>query len=363
MRKKTVTCSIIIISVVIFAGCIEPTSPPPTPTSSPTPTPTPTIAPTPTPTPTTTPEPANAQSAIEWSTSDQEGMQIAKSQNKPTMIFFYSDICPHSKEQWAVFGDAQVVNLSKEFVPIRGSGWLEGHYGIRYIPAIVFTDSQGEKIYRLVGYHDAPALIEEMLYALRLSTTLDATPTPTPTPSPSLAPTPSPLPTPSPTPTPTATPFPTLTEPCNITIEGDDDFQQKTKAALSLIEEKDPDAYELIRKYIGTIAPGNASGMKAYDNPPKYVVGERTYNSDTIWYAGTIAHDAYHSKLYDDYKMKNPDKNVPYDVWTGRDAEAQCINFQYNTLKKIGASNYTLNYVKNVIDSNFWEIPYDERDW
>lgn len=109
-----------------------------------------------------------AQPAIEWHTSYQEGMQIAGSQDKPTMIFFESRNCPACKKQKEVLADARVINMSKNFVPIAGSG-LGGQYGIRYIPAIVFTNSQGEEVYRLVGYRDAKTLVEEMQYALRLS--------------------------------------------------------------------------------------------------------------------------------------------------------------------------------------------------
>lgn len=111
----------------------------------------------------------NAQSSIAWHTSYQEGMQIAGSQDKPTMIFFESGGCPNCKKQKVVFAYARLINTSKNFVPITGSKWLEGQYGIRYIPAIVFTNSQGEEVYRLVGYYDADTLIEEMQYAIRLS--------------------------------------------------------------------------------------------------------------------------------------------------------------------------------------------------
>ena len=114
-------------------------------------------------------EVAVAQPAIEWHTPCQEGMQIAESQDKPTMIFFESSNCPACKKQKEVLADARVINMSKNFVPIAGSGRLGGQYGIRYIPAIVFTNSQGEEVYRLVGYRDAKTLVEEMQYALRLS--------------------------------------------------------------------------------------------------------------------------------------------------------------------------------------------------
>jgi len=115
----------------------------------------------------------NVSSAIEWHTSDQEAMQIAKSQNKPTMIFFYSDRCPASKKQKDVFADTRVINMSKNFVPIVGSRGLDSQYGIRYVPTIVFTNSHGMEVHSIVGYRDADTLVNEMQYALMLSTTLD----------------------------------------------------------------------------------------------------------------------------------------------------------------------------------------------
>jgi formylglycine-generating enzyme required for sulfatase activity len=118
---------------------------------------------------TPTPEPtnANAQSEIEW--HDQEGMQIAMSQNKPTMILFYSDRCPACVKLAEVFADTRVINMSKNFVPIVGSRVLDSLYGIRYVPTIVFTNSQGEEVYRIIGYRDADTLVNEMQYALMLS--------------------------------------------------------------------------------------------------------------------------------------------------------------------------------------------------
>jgi thioredoxin-related protein len=110
----------------------------------------------------------NAQSGIAWH-ADQEGMQIAKSQNKPAMIIFYSDRCPACAKLEDELADIRVIDMSNNFVPIVGSGGLDRLYGIRYVPTLVFTNSQGEEVYRLVGYYDADTLIEEMQYAIRLS--------------------------------------------------------------------------------------------------------------------------------------------------------------------------------------------------
>lgn len=120
----------------------------------------------------------NAQPSIVW--YDQEGMQIAKSQNKPTMIIFYSDRCPACVKLAGVFVDTQVINMSKNFVPIVGSGGLDSLYGIRYVPTIVFTNSQGEEVYRTVGYRDPDTLMEEMRKALELSNSLQTSQKQTP---------------------------------------------------------------------------------------------------------------------------------------------------------------------------------------
>lgn len=109
-----------------------------------------------------------AQSALAW-TDYQCGLQLAKAQNKPALIFFESKPCPWCEKQKAVFADARVVNLSTQFVPISGSKSLEGKYGVRSTPTIVFTNSKGEELYRLVGYQDTETLLDEMEYALRLA--------------------------------------------------------------------------------------------------------------------------------------------------------------------------------------------------
>jgi len=111
---------------------------------------------------------ATAQPVIEWHTY-QEGIRIAESQNKLEMIFFESDSCPACRKQKEVFTDAQVINMSKNFVPIAGSQQLAGQYGIRYIPTIVFSNSQGEEVFRLVGYRDSDTLVKEMQQTLKLS--------------------------------------------------------------------------------------------------------------------------------------------------------------------------------------------------
>ncbi|MEA1999416.1 MAG: thioredoxin fold domain-containing protein [Euryarchaeota archaeon] len=112
----------------------------------------------------------NAQSEIEW--HDEEGMHIAMSQNKPTMILFSSARCPACAMLADELVDTRVINMSKNFVPVIGSRELDSRYGIRYVPTLVFTDSQGMEVHRIVGYRDADTLMQEMQKVLESSDSL-----------------------------------------------------------------------------------------------------------------------------------------------------------------------------------------------
>ena len=109
----------------------------------------------------------NAQSEIEW--HDQDGMQIAMSQNKPAMILFSSARCPACAMLADELVDTRVINMSTNFVPVIGSRELDSQYGIRYVPTIVFTNSQGMEVHRIVGYRDADTLMQEMQKVLESS--------------------------------------------------------------------------------------------------------------------------------------------------------------------------------------------------
>ncbi len=156
--------------------------------------------------------------------------------------------------------------------------------------------------------------------------------------------------------------------PFEIKITGIGDCVSKTKKALDLLRNKAKSHYDTIVKYVGIIECTRAqSGMYVWENPPRYQVGKATVGSgsitDTIWYAGTIAHDAYHSKQYHDYLYENLTTNVPAEVYTGRNAEAQCLEVQYDALRKIGATKRILDYITNVIKSEWWEVPLDKTWW
>ncbi len=169
--------------------------------------------------------------------------------------------------------------------------------------------------------------------------------------------------TPALTPSATACPSPTPLV-LEMRIVGDDTCLNQTTAALGVLQSEAEVHHDVVIKNIGVIECVEfGSGMFAWEDPPRYAVGEATRDAGTIWYAGTIVHDACHSKQYRDYLLDSPCGPVPSDVFTGKEAEAQCLDAQYDALTKIGASQETLDYLKTIIDSEYWDVDYADRWW
>ena len=97
-------------------------------------------------------------------------------------------------------------------------------------------------------------------------------------------------------------------------LQGTAAFLQRTVEALSLLKERAPDAYEKVTRFGGVIAIGEHSGMWAYEEPPRYEVGEPTWSYSVTWYASTIADDATHSELCHGYLEEHPDEAVPWEA-------------------------------------------------
>jgi hypothetical protein len=74
-------------------------------------------------------------------------------------------------------------------------------------------------------------------------------------------------------------------------------------------------------------------------------VGRPTWQRSALWYAGAIAHDAYHAKLYGDAKRQTGSEPDP-DVWTGAGAEKQCLHFQCEVMAELNADPETLAYLE-----------------
>jgi hypothetical protein len=130
-----------------------------------------------------------------------------------------------------------------------------------------------------------------------------------------------------------------------VEISGSDEFLSRTKEALDLL--RPTPFFSEIQRTIALITQGKRSGMRAYAKRPAFVVGKRTWSHSALWYAGAIAHDSYHSKLYHDTRESSGEK-PPADCWTGIEAEKKCLAFQIKVLEMLNADAETVAYLEEL---------------
>lgn len=138
--------------------------------------------------------------------------------------------------------------------------------------------------------------------------------------------------------------FPPLTGNQDPQIVSDSKFQERVREALALLKKTDPRTYAVVIGYVGKIQQAAHSGMDATAEPPIFLMSDATAMPSLTWAAACIAHDAYHSKLYFDYKGAHPDSEVPDNIWTGTVAEAKCIKFQIASMRRFGAPQNEIDH-------------------
>jgi hypothetical protein len=130
-----------------------------------------------------------------------------------------------------------------------------------------------------------------------------------------------------------------------IEVTGNSEFLLRTKEALTLLQ---PLAqFALIRAHLAKIRQGKRSGMKAWLTAPMFTVGKPTWQHSALWYAGAIAHDAYHAKLYFDAKGDHGRTEPEADAWTGAKAERECLAFQQQVLLALNADETIIRYLES----------------
>jgi hypothetical protein len=138
-----------------------------------------------------------------------------------------------------------------------------------------------------------------------------------------------------------------------IEICGGPEFLTRTQEALALLR---PVAlFEVIQGHLGVIRQGTRSGMKAWADKPTFVVGKATWRHSPLWYAGAIAHDAYHAKLYLDAKGAHDGTEPDIDAWTGARAEKECLAFQQQVLLALNADETILRYIENCAQNPMYQ--------
>jgi len=100
---------------------------------------------------------ANPSDGIVWITNWSDALGKAKTENRPIMINFYTDVCPWCKRLDSdTFGNPETAAfLNENFVTAKsnsGKSVLYRNYGISGVPTTVFTTPDGKEIGRVTGY-------------------------------------------------------------------------------------------------------------------------------------------------------------------------------------------------------------------
>ena len=154
-------------------------------------------------------------------------------------------------------------------------------------------------------------------------------------------------------------------------IIGSPAFKHHVEQALGLLKAKAPEQAQTVNDYVGRIEQSEHTGMAAFKTPPTIQMNDRTASYSVTWAAGAIAHESFHAKLYLDYKKRGG--AVPASIWTGQDAENQCMTYQLQVLKIIIAPTNEIEHVldtrysyqnkRNKNEKSYWQRSIEERDW
>jgi thiol:disulfide interchange protein len=108
---------------------------------------------------------------IKWVTSMDEALQQAAKKNRPIMIDVYADWCGWCKRLDSdTYSNKDVIAKSGEFVDLKldadANKDIVNQYKIGGLPTILFLDSQGHEIHKVIGYKPPNQFVVEMDKAL-----------------------------------------------------------------------------------------------------------------------------------------------------------------------------------------------------
>jgi thiol:disulfide interchange protein DsbD len=111
---------------------------------------------------------------IEWIPYSDEILQRAAVEGKPVILDFYADWCvPCVGLDKGIFREEEVVELSRQFVPVRVDltkkqpyqKEIQEKFRVKGVPTIVFINRQGKEVrgLRVESYEDAKKIKERMM--------------------------------------------------------------------------------------------------------------------------------------------------------------------------------------------------------
>ncbi len=119
-----------------------------------------------------------APGGIQWQSTFESALELARKQEKPLMVDFETDWCGFCKKlDRETYGNEKVIRFVRQFfVSVKVDGDkrtdLRQKFAIEGYPTIVFLSPHATEIKRIVGFRPAPDFLEEAGKAARSSSTL-----------------------------------------------------------------------------------------------------------------------------------------------------------------------------------------------
>ena len=154
-----------------------------------------------------------------------------------------------------------------------------------------------------------------------------------------------------------------------ITVFGSRDFILRTSRAIKLLKTKAPDAHRLLHEYIGVIILATPSGVftrqLSRTSATMITMSHKMSCVPLTEYAAALAHEAFHCELYVRYEKANPGKLVPKpeDIEGGERGESLCLEYQCDILRQLGVSEDRVQQYEKSLETRWWEVPFEERNW
>jgi hypothetical protein len=144
--------------------------------------------------------------------------------------------------------------------------------------------------------------------------------------------------------------------PFDIKVLGDERFAAVVRDALELVSTNCPDYHEVVTGHVAAIESAERKPARHHEEPPRIALAssidfgrDLSPRSKAVWYAGAIVHQAWHSKLYREFRLANPGAPWPADERSAAEREDARLQAQVDALVRMGASMWMLDHVRSRI--------------
>lgn len=148
--------------------------------------------------------------------------------------------------------------------------------------------------------------------------------------------------------------------PFQIEIIGDQYCKDRVNEALDFMKERSPKFYTKVITYVGVIECTNKNMSYQFaEEIPRVTLADIKFFRTVTQLASTLIHEAHHSELHIQYRVKNKSNDIHADIYSGKQAEEQCVNEEIKFLKEVNAPADEIYYTENKfeIEGEWWENP------